>query len=284
MHPGGNGLFVSRGPAAPVFGQIDQLAGFGANALEVAFHFFLAAVGHAPLFLLAAVEGHHHVVLLATAQWVVHQVALGAGPQAGGVPLQVVGEVGLVNHGTVHHMTGHAGWVVHVLRAHHALATVSANQRLAGPAFAVLVDGRDDFGGFVLFDFFDAGAGEKLDLAGFLRAFEQRQVDVHTVDHGIGVAETLAEGFAGFQAAHQGFVGGVVHHHAVGVHRAPTGLVAHAQRVERVERVGSQLDARTDFADFGCLFKHLNLEALANQSQRGGQPANAAAGDQNRQI
>jgi hypothetical protein len=109
-------------------------------------------------------------------------------------------------------------------------------------------------------------------------------VDVHAVDHRIGVAEALAEGLAGLDLAHQGFVDGVMHHHVVGVNGAAARLVAHAQRIEGVEGVGAELDAGADFADLGGLFEHLHLEALAHQRQRRGQAANAAAGHQHRQI
>ena len=45
-------------------------------------------------------------------------------------------------------------------------------------------------------------------------------MDIGAVDHGIGVAEALAEGFAGLDLAHQGFVHRVVHDHVIGVHRS----------------------------------------------------------------
>jgi hypothetical protein len=51
-----------------------------------------AAFGDAPLLLLAAVEGDDHVVLLAAAQRVVHQVAVGADPDAGGIPRRSSGK------------------------------------------------------------------------------------------------------------------------------------------------------------------------------------------------
>ncbi|MCY1554696.1 hypothetical protein D9M68_912830 [compost metagenome] len=102
-----------------------------------------------------------------------HQVAFGAGPEAGGVPLQVVGEVGLVDHGAVDHVTGHARRVVHVLSSHHRLAAVGADQRLAHPALTVLVDGGHGLVCFVLLDLHDAGAGEERDAPGLDRAFQQ---------------------------------------------------------------------------------------------------------------
>jgi hypothetical protein len=122
------------------------------------------------------VEGHHHVVLLAAAQRVVHQVAVGADPDAGGVPLQVVGEVGFLST-TARYTTWPVtrGGSFTYCCAHHRLAAVGADQRHPGPALAVLVD-HGDAVGLVLLDALDAGAGVELDLAGFLRAFEQRGV------------------------------------------------------------------------------------------------------------
>ena len=145
-----------------------------ADALEVALHFFLAAFGHAPLFLLAAVEGDDHVVLLAAAQRVVHQVAVGPDPDAGGVPAQVFGEVGLVDHRAVDHVAGHARLVAHELLAHHRLHAVGADQRQAAVGVAVLV--VHGHAVRVLLDARHAGGGDELDVPAGLHAFEQATV------------------------------------------------------------------------------------------------------------
>src|SRR3546814_17243573 len=50
--------------------------------------FFLAAVANTPFFLLFAVEGDNQVVLLATAQWVMHQMAVRTRPQHRSIDLQ----------------------------------------------------------------------------------------------------------------------------------------------------------------------------------------------------
>jgi hypothetical protein len=114
---------------------------------------------------------------------------------------------------------------------------------------AVLVEHGD--GAALLFDALRARGGVELHAAGFLCAFQQRQVHVHAVDHCIRVAEALAKGLAGGDATDLGLVDRVVHHHAVGVHRAATRLFAHAQRVEGRKRVRTELDAGTDLADLG---------------------------------
>jgi hypothetical protein len=166
-----NRLAVGGGPAFPGFGQVDQLAGFGANALEVALHFFLAAFGHAPFFLLAAVKGHHHVVLLTATQGVMHQVAVGADPDGRSVPLQIFGKVFFVDHGAVHHMAGHAGRVAHKLLAHHRLHAIGPNQSAALKSLAVLVP--HGHARVVLLNAHHPRAGVELHLAGITRAFEQ---------------------------------------------------------------------------------------------------------------
>ena len=117
--PFGDGLAIGGGPALPSLGQIDQLPRLWANALEIALYFLRATVGDTPLLLVAAVEGHHHVVLLAATQWVVHQVAVWSHPDAGCIPLQFLWKILLVDHRPVDHMAGDARRVVHILRPHH---------------------------------------------------------------------------------------------------------------------------------------------------------------------
>src|SRR5207344_2927515 len=97
-------LAIGGGPALPVLRKIDELACPRADALEVPLHFLAAALAHAPLFLLAAVEGDDDVVLLAATQRVVHEVAVRTDPDARGVPLQVGREVLLVDHRAVNHV------------------------------------------------------------------------------------------------------------------------------------------------------------------------------------
>ena len=102
------------------------------------------------------------------------------------------------------------------------------------------------------------------------------------MDHRIWIAEALAEDLAGRNAANQRLVECVVHHHLVGVDRAATSLLADAQRVERGEGVGAELDAGADLAELRRLLEYLHLKALAYQRERGGDAADATAGDEDR--
>ena len=282
ISPLANRLAVGRGPAFPGLGQVDQLTRFGANALKVALHFFLASFGDAPLFLFAAVEGDHHVVLLTAAQRVVHQVAVGADPDGGRVPLQVDRKVFLVDHSAVHHMPRDAGRVADKLFSHHRLHTIGPDQCAALEGFAVLVPHGHAV--VVLLDAHHAGVGVKRDLAGFLRAFKQRQMHIGAVDHGVGITKALAELLVGGDLADLVFVDGVMHHHKVGVNRTATGFVANAQCVKGVKGVGAELDACADLADLGGLLQHGVLKALAHQRQCGSQATNAATGNDDRKL
>jgi hypothetical protein len=113
-----------------------------------------------------------------------------------------------------------------------------------------------------------------------VRAFEQRVVDVLAMDHGIGIAEALAEVFVGRDLADLVLVDRVVHHHVVGEYGAIARLVADAEGVEGVEGIRAELDAGTDFTDLCRLFEDHDLEALAHQGECGGEAANAATGDE----
>src|SRR4029078_9652088 len=55
--------------------------------------------------------------------------------------------------------------------------------------------------------------------------------------------------------------------------------LADAERVERVPGIGCDLEARAYLAELRRLLEHDALEALARQSERGGEAADAAAGD-----
>ena len=114
-----NGFPVGGGPALPTLRQVDELPGPGADALKVALHLFFAALGHTPFFLLAAMEGHHHVVLFAAAQRVMHQVAVRPNPDAGSIPLKILGKIFTLHHRAVHHMASNARRIAHELLAHH---------------------------------------------------------------------------------------------------------------------------------------------------------------------
>jgi hypothetical protein len=224
------------------------------------------------------VEGDDHVVLLAAAQRVVHQVAVRAHPDAGGVPAQVFREVAAIDHGAVDHVAGDAGIVADQLPSHCRLHAVRTDQRQAAVRAAVAVVHRHAL--LVLLQALHGRGGADLDAVRTLRAFQQRLVHVRAVDHGIRIAEAGAEGLAGGDAADQGLVQRVVHHHLVGVDGSSARLGPDAKRVERGEGVRPQLDAGADLAQHGGLFEHLHAVALARQCQRGGQPTDAAASDE----
>src|SRR5207245_5950023 len=118
----------------------DQLVRASADAFEVALHVLTGAFAHAPLLLLTAVEGDDHVVLLAAAQGIVHQVAVRADPDACGIPLQVGRKVLLVDDRAIHDVARDARLVADVLPAHRGLDAVGADHCDAamGPALGVV--------------------------------------------------------------------------------------------------------------------------------------------------
>ena len=58
-------------------------------------------------------------------------------------------------------------------------------------------------------------------------------------------------------------------------------LVADAERVEHARAVRGELHAGADLLQLGGLLVHVDVDAVLEQRQRGGQPADAAPGDQN---
>ena len=131
----------------------------------------------------------------------------------------------------------------------------------------------------VLIEADDPGRGQQLDAWLRAHAFEQREMDVGAMDYRVGIGEALAEGGAGRDLADQRLVDRVHHHHPVGVDRAAARPLADAERVEGGEGVGRELHAGADLADLGRLLEHLDAKAALRQSERRGQPADAAARD-----
>ena len=188
------------------------------------------------------------------------------------------GKVRPVDDRAVDHMARDSRLVADVLSAHRRLHAVGADQRDAAVTVASRVEDRH--AGVVLLDALDLRGGCDLDAVARLRAFEQRSMNVGAVDHRIRIAEAFAEGLARRDAADQRLVERVVHHHLVGVDGLGARDLADAERVERREAVGSELDAGADLAEFGCLLEHLDRESLSHQREGGGDTADAPARDE----
>ena len=76
----------------------------------------------------------------------------------------------------------------------------------------------------------------------------------------------------------------VEHQQVLDEHRFLLHQRADAERVERVPGVGRDLDAGADLAELRRLLEHHRAEALARERQRGGEAADAAAGDDDRLL
>ena len=60
--------------------------------------------------------------------------------------------------------------------------------------------------------------------------------------------------------------------------------LADAEIVEGVERVGAELDAGADFAECGGFLQQDRTDSLLRKTERGGEAADASAGDQDRLV
>src|SRR5439155_24392478 len=128
-------IAVRGRPALPRSGLVEKLAWPLANLGEVRHHLVTRSFAHAPCFLVPAVEGHHDVVLLTTAQRVMDEMAIRSDPDRGGIPAQVRRHVGLRNQRTIDNMSRYAVPVadqalpddrVHAVAANHRRAVVDA--------------------------------------------------------------------------------------------------------------------------------------------------------------
>ena len=107
-------------------------------------------------------------------------------------------------------------------------------------------------------------------------------MDVSAVRHGVGVAEAGGEALVERDIDHP--LGAHAVHHEQPLDE--NGLLLHqaadAEGVERMPGVGSELDAGADLAELRRLLEHHRTEAFAREGERGGEAADAAAGDDHR--
>ena len=66
----------------------------------------------------------------------------------------------------------------------------------------------------------------------------------------------------------------------VGKHRERADRLDQAQHLEHPEHVGAELDAGADLLEFGRLLDDLRGDALRDSAKRRGEPADAAADDE----
>src|SRR5690606_25930065 len=110
----------------------------------------------------------------------------------------------------IDHVAGYTGWIAHILLAHRGLDAVRTNQGAARKAASVISMCRDRVAR--LRDVGDAGAGDGFDCTFLARALEQADMDVRSMDDGIGIAEALAKRFSGGDAPNEVLIERIVHH------------------------------------------------------------------------
>ena len=130
---------------------------------------------------------------------------------------------------------------------------------------------------------FDAAVGPQFDQIVRATGVEQRAVNVGAVRHRVGISETLTKAIAAGNVGDR-LAGDCVHHQQpLDQQRVLLGGRADPERIEHRERVGRDLQADADLAEGARLLQHQRAKALARQRQRTGEPADAAAGNGDRQ-
>jgi len=113
---------------------------------------------------------------------------------------------------------------------------------------------------------------------------EQHSVQVGAMYHRIGIAEVFAEFIIEWNGGDRFAVDRVHEAQTVDVNRPGAGFIADAKVVKAVKGIRTDLDAGANLAKFGGAFEHYAGNSLARQSERGGQSADAAAGDNDRKL
>ena len=118
------------------------------------------------------------------------------------------------------------------------------------------------------------------DQIGFAGGLEQHVVQIGAMNERIRMMEFLAERCAERNA--RDFLAGdrIQHHQIFGKYRKRADRFDQPELFEHPEYVRPKLDAGADLLELGGLLDDLRGNALARERQSGGQPANAAADDQ----
>ncbi len=157
--------------------------------------------------------------------------------------------------------------------------TVSADQRRSLDFLAAREFDTDARSRVVISGDFRRGA--QFDLVHLRADIEENCVQIGPMDHRVGFAEDRRQRMPGRHAEHFLARQAVHHDH---VFREP-GDIMHRrldlQRIESAMGVGAKLNARADFAELIGLFQNDGFAPGKGQHPRGGQAADAAAGNDN---
>ena len=275
-------IAIAEHPAPPLLRHFEQLARAGNDMGETVQHLLaLAGLVAAHVFKIGD-KGGDQVESAPALQRIVHHVTFRAGPERRRVPAQVFRHLFERQYRAIGDVTGKPDRIVRpgnaladlgldAVGADHRVrvidvaslgANLGAGRRVLAGDHALLVDQRNGV----------------VRLAGF----EEGAVQVGAVNDGVRIAEELAEQIAE-RTAEDLLAGHAVHHdQRVDIDRARAALIADAEIVHRVERIGTDLNAGADFAELVGLLQHGDATALVGQSQRRCQTADAAAGDDDR--
>ena len=164
------------------------------------------------------------------------------------------------------------------LAPHQAPEAVGADDRLAFPGARVVARHADEVvAGLHLRD---ARGGDERTGAARAHGFEQQAVQVGTVHAEIGGAVALLHGVAERHAGQLGAAVGAVHHQRIGPRRDGREALSQIKLLEAPRGVGAELHAGADFAEDGGLLENVGPVPVPGKRQRGGQPPDAAPGDE----
>jgi len=225
----------------------------------------------------------HEVEELPAPQGIVDDVGVVRGPERRRGEAQVLRHVADVEHRAVALVDGGARErVADDGVAHYRAQAVGADQRRAEKIAFV---GSDLNLPSLDVEAGDPRAGAQLDqLRQLLAAVEQGAMDVGAVRDRVRVAEAPGEALVERDVDHLLAAHAVEHEQVLDEHRLLLHQLADAEGVERMPGVGRDLDAGADLAELRRLLEHDRMPALSRQRQRGGEAADAAAGDDHREL
>jgi hypothetical protein len=102
---------------------------------------------------------------------------------------------------------------------------------------------------------------------GGLHGFEQAEMGIGPMNHGVGVTKAFGERLASRNIADLLTINRIVHHHKIGMHGPGSCRLTDAERVKGRKAVGPDLKARPDLTQLWRLLQNLDPKAVFDQGQ-----------------
>ena len=214
----------------------------------------------------------HDVELRAVAQRIVDDMVAGATPQHDAIARDIDLKLGHRNDSAECRIAGRSRFAVaDQFGAEQRTKSVGCNQTLARKRAAIL--GRHHNAIATIFEAVHHGVGHKFNRITIPASIEQHFVQIDAVNDDVWVSEARPKRCSGRNSYQFPAVECIEHHHSRRRVRNGKDALRHAEAIEDVKNIGTELDAIADGAKFRRTFEHPRPIRSASKGESRCKPA-----------